>query len=366
MDKNKIQDNIVNSLSYPTHGVLDLAPRIGKTKIAIDICKKENPSRILWVTPSTQLRDVDIPNEFDKWSPELKERLTCVTYDSLNKIKGHYEKIILDEHQNVTDLNTSNLFNFNLTYDTIICLSGTPPEHYEKNEIYRKLKLKTIYHISIDKAVDLGILAPYQITVHTVKTNHIDKIERVKTRKYDFYTTERKRYQYLTKTLNDAMFNNESDERIKFMVLNRMHFIKNSITKLLVAKLLLRRFKGRTLYFASNIKQCEKLSKYVYHSKTDDTYLNKFLNNEIHILGCVNSGGVGFTFKNVDNFLIVQANSNRKGDITQKIARSLLLQPDYEANIHIICLEDTVDINWVNKVLESFDDRRITWKTIAV
>lgn len=366
MDKDKIQKRIINSLQYPAHGVLDLAPRIGKTKIGIDICLKEDPLNILWVTPSSQLRDVDIPAEFDKWAPELKERLTCVTYKSLHKIKGYYEKVILDEHQEVTDLNTSNFFTKDLTYGTILCLSGTPPEHYEKNEIYRKLKLNTLYRIDIDEAVSLGVLAPYNITVHTVKMNKIDKTERIKTKKYDFRVTEYKRYEYLNKTVNKAMFNNESDDRVKYMLLNRMRFIHNSVTKLTVAKLLLKRLKGRTLYFASSIKQCEALSDYTYHSKVDDTNLNAFLDGKIDTLGCVNSGGVGFTFKNVDNFVIIQANSNKKGDVTQKIARSLLLQVDYSANIHIICLEDTVDLNWVNKVLESFDDRKITWRKIVV
>ena len=65
--KTEIQKEIVEGLQEPSHGLLRLAPRVGKTKIGIDIIKKEKPKRILWVTPNAKLRDVDIPTEFKIW-----------------------------------------------------------------------------------------------------------------------------------------------------------------------------------------------------------------------------------------------------------------------------------------------------------
>ena len=35
--RNEIQQEIIDSLSIPSHGLLQLSPRIGKTKLGIDI-----------------------------------------------------------------------------------------------------------------------------------------------------------------------------------------------------------------------------------------------------------------------------------------------------------------------------------------
>lgn len=97
-EKSKIQKEIVDSLDMFPHGRLLLAPRVGKSKLAIDIIKKNNPDSILWVTPSAQLAEKDIPDEFDVWkATKFKKKLTTVTWMSLNKMKGHHTLIILDK-----------------------------------------------------------------------------------------------------------------------------------------------------------------------------------------------------------------------------------------------------------------------------
>ena len=72
--------------------------------------------------------------------------------------------------------------------------------------------------------------------------------------------------------------------------------------------------------FAGGIEQAEEICKNTYHSKRDDKDLQAFLEGKIDKLACVNAGGVGFTYRDVDNFVIVQVNSDGKGDATQKIA----------------------------------------------
>lgn len=97
-NRNRIQKEIVENLDLPCHGILLLSPRIGKTKIGVDILKKEKPESILWVTPSTKLRDVDIPQEFVTWKAKrLLNRTNIVCWSSLADIKGEYDKIILDK-----------------------------------------------------------------------------------------------------------------------------------------------------------------------------------------------------------------------------------------------------------------------------
>ena len=98
MSKNLIQQQIVESLPNPCHGLLNLAPRVGKTKIGIDVIKKEKSKKILWVTPNTKLRDEDIPAEFKQWkATSYLKKTDIICYASLASHKGKYDKVILDD-----------------------------------------------------------------------------------------------------------------------------------------------------------------------------------------------------------------------------------------------------------------------------
>ena len=360
MKKDDIQNEIVNNLSIPCHGLLHLAPRIGKTKIAIDIIKKEKCKSILWVTPNIDLRDKDIPEEFVIWkAKKYLKNTTIICYASLADHIGKYDKIILDEYQYITPVNSLPLFNGNIIFNSIIGLSGTEPKHIEKKELYRKLNLKTLLSISIDEAVKSELIAPYNIKVIFCRLNDKDKNVVSGNIKNPFLQTEKAKYDYLTSLIIKKKIKDEVVP--KFYYLNRMRFIYNLKSKNDFAKLLINKLKGRTLIFTGSIQQAENMSKNTYHSKSDNKDLLKFLNGSINKLACVNAGGVGFTYKNVDNFVIVQVNSDKRGDITQKIARSLVLQENYTANIYILVVKDTVDEEWLEKVLLNFNKDNITF-----
>lgn len=364
VEKNKIQKEIVEQIGADPHGLLLLSPRIGKTKIGIDIIKKQKPKSILWITPSTKLRDKDIPEEFIQWRAKTYlNKATVVCWASLSGVTGHYDIVIMDEYQDITDNNVINFFNGKITYKNIIGLSGTHPKHEEKQNLLSRLKLKVLVNISIDEAVDKGLVAPYKITVVECRLDSKTKNVKGGSKTKPFMTTEFSQYSYMTRIINAKMFSGQTVPQ--FYYLNRMRFIYNNKSKNDFAKRFVKKLRGRTLIFTGSIEKAESISKYTYHSKTDDKDYNRFQAGEINELACVNSGGVGNTYRNVDNFVIVQVNSNKKGDATQKIARSLVLQEGYEANIYILSLVNTVDEKWKDRVLADFNKDRVThvsWK----
>lgn len=356
--RHETQIEIINSLPIPCHGLLNLAPRVGKTKIGIEILRRESPikKKILWVTPSTQLRDVDLPKEFIKWKAKvLLRKVTFICYKSLADHVGEYDTIVLDEYQDITVDNTAPLFNGQIKYKNIIGLSGTHPRHEIKQLILNNLGLSIIAKMGIDEAVDKGLIADYNINIIECELDSTNKYIVAGNKDKQWLQTEKKAYEYM------------SDNILKpFMAIKRMRFIYDSPVKERVAKTLLEKLGGRRLVFCSSIEQAERLGKnevlgnLTYHSKTDKVMLDKFLNQEIDELFCVQAGGVGFTYKNVDNFIIIQANSDKKGDTTQKLARSLLSQENgYKGNIWFICLVDTKDKNWLEEALKDFDASKI-------
>jgi len=366
MSRDIIQEEIVNGLPSPCHGLLNLAPRVGKTKIAIDLIKKEKPKKILWVTPSTKLRDIDIPREFIKWKAKTYLKKTdIICYASMAKHIGMYNLIILDEYQEITIKNSAPLLDNSILWDNIIGLSGTHPKHQEKLDIYKKLNLKILTSMTIDKAIEKTLIAPYNITVINCELNKVDRYVKAGSKNKPFLQTEAGQYNYFTKSITKLLDVGRTVP--KFYYLNRMRFLYDLKSKNNFAKQFLRLLKGRTLVFTGSIKMAEYICKDTYHSKTTDIAYNKFLEGKIDKLSLVNSGGIGSTYRNVDNFLIVQVNSNKKGGATQKIARSLVLQDNYVANIYILVVKDTVDEVWVEKVLETFDKSKvkyINWKDI--
>lgn len=358
-EKSKIQDGIVDSLPTPVHGLLQLAPRLGKSRIAIKIMKEQKPKTILWVTPTTKLRDTDIPNEYATWKAKnYLKRSTIICYGSMASTKGHFDLIILDEYQDLTEGNSLPLFTGQITYNNIIGLSGTHPKHEEKNILYRRLNLKPLANLDIEEAVGRGIIADYRINVVEVKMESQEKLYEGGNAKNRFFQTESSRYEYMSRMVQKAF--GRAD--FKWKILDRMRFIHNSKSKEKAAKWLMDNLQGRRMIFCGGIDLAERLCEYTFHSKTDDKHMNAFINEEIEKIACVNAGGVGFTYRNVQNFIIGQADSDKKGLTTQKITRSMLEQgDDYVAQIWILSLIDTQDQKWVESTLASFDMSKVSF-----
>ena len=358
-EKSEIQKKIVDSLDLKPHGRLLLAPRVGKSKLIIDIIKKNNPKSILWVTPSAQLADKDIPEEFITWkAKKFVSRLTTVTWMSLNKIKGHYEMIVLDEEQFATENNTSNLVSGELSSDYTVSMTGTKTKHETKKDLYKSLNLPVLYELTINEAVDVGILANYSIKVIEIDMSSAKNIT-AGTKDKPFMTTEIAQYNYLDSSAKKAMFQKRKD--IMFRILARMRAVYDSPTKTEAAKFFMDNLKGRKLFFCASQKQAEYISEHFYHSNTSDKDVQRFIKGEIDSIAMVNAGGIGWTYKEIDHLFMVQADSDKNGTTSQKIARTLLEQKNYKATIWLLCLVGTQDEKWIESALENFDKTKVEY-----
>lgn len=359
-EKSELQKEVINAVAPGQSGRLILAPRIGKSKMIIDLIKRDKvKGDILWVTPTTKLADESIPAEFVKWkAKKYLKQLKTVTWKGLAKCEGHCGLIILDEEQFMTVNNSRPIGLGHLTADTIISMTGTESKSKDKKELYSKLKLDVLYRISINKAVDIGLLANYKIKVINIpmdKNNNIvvEYKDKATKKPKSFTTSEQKQYEYLTRKLEKSS--------TKFGIMHRRRIIGNSPSKVGAAKYIINSLEGKKLIFAVDRNQAEELCDYVYHGKTDDADLKKFISGETNKIAMVNKGGTGYTYFNIDNLIITQVDSDTNGLTSQKIARTLLEQGDYEATIWILCLEETRDVIWLNSTLESFDRSKVEY-----
>lgn len=355
--REEIQDNLLELIPSPCHGLVNVAPRVGKTRLGINIIKRDKPKSVLWVTPSVKLIEEDIPSEFKKWkATRLLKKVQFSTYMSLDKVEGEFDLVILDEYQFLTLANSESFFKGNLRCSNIIGLSGTHPKDNDKLKVLKDLDLEIVVKLDLEEAVEKGLVADYNIRVVTCQTNSVDKNIKAGTKDKPFYQTERQSYTWISNNIHRPFF-----------TIKRMRLIYDSKTKENTLIRLLALLKGqRNLVFCTTKGQADRLGGgNSYHSGTNKDKLNAFIKKEIDSLFCVNAGGTGFTYEGIDNLILLQATSDNTGSTSQKLTRTLLEQGgEYKGNIWIICLEDTKDYDWLRKALEGFNQDKIKYVSI--
>lgn len=331
--------------------------RLGKTAAVIKFLKQKKPKKILWVTPSQKLRDVDIPNEFIKWSAKrLLKKTDICCWASLSKYEGEYDYIILDEIQEITEANSVNLVN-GVLEGKIIAMTGTMPKSREKKDIMKKLNIfdKKIEITVDDVAGDL--LADYEITVWYFTLDDTNIVHTTKKgRKHTEVSWDR---------VLSAIINNPNGKKVDWAYMFRYKFLRGCESRLkaidnLKQKLFLNS-KTRGLIFYPYKKDAEQESCH-YHSSSGPDMYDKFQNEKCNILGLVQSGAIGHTYENLDHIIISTASRDKKGQTSQAMYRGLLPRKGYISQIHILCAIDTVDEKWVESTLKDRDKSKIKYK----
>lgn len=396
--KNRIQiEAEMHFVANNSWGAIYAATGSGKSKIAVNIAEtlvRQSPMtpNILLCVPTEKLRDEGWHDEFKKWEHEDVYNVmhrTC--YASLNKYVGKViDLLILDEGHNITELN-STFFDNNIVRRCIL-LTATKPRDAIKLEILEKLKIESVYELSLDDAVKLGLVAPYDITVITMTLDGDNKYIKAGRKDKPFFNTEKGQYGYLTSRVFAAPH--------KQAYIDRMQFIYNLRSKTQVAKAILEHIvpEGlRTLIFCGSKAQANEVCAYRYYSKPtppkklkegatpfklqkyEEDYAkyqamlpeyqgNKsydaFKAGEIDRMSCVAAVNEGHNFNDLDVGFIIQLNSNEK-DLIQRIGRLLRYRPGYVGKIIILCAEDTVDKDWVKKATMNLSATNIRWVELS-
>jgi superfamily II DNA or RNA helicase len=350
-------------------GLICMATGTGKSKVAIDAIKTlvgfRPESRILIVVPTAKLRDKTWKDEFAVWGAEQiwKDSVEKICYASLSKKEGsYYDLVIMDEVHNLTE-KSSDFFQYN-EVKTCMALTATPPESQLKRMLFDKYRLDMVYEITLDEAVDLGVVAPYEITVIQTELDNINANVKAGTKVRQFYVTEANNYAYYARIENSERPEDQVKVN-KFFYIRRMQFIYKLQSKLKVAQILLEKYipqDKRTIIFCGSTDHADKLAENVYHSnrKKGDTGYDNFVNQIANRLACVESLNEGDNLPNVDIAFIEQLNSNRL-DLIQRIGRILRFRVGHTGRIIILCAKNTVDAKWIKLALLGLDTNKIKW-----
>lgn len=358
MNRDEIQRVISNKIIENNwFGLVDVACRVGKTKISLDSLNKN--FKIVIIYPETNIKQSWI-NDIKRFKNKFKS-VKYSTTRSISKLKEHSDVVILDEIHTFSQKQLNDVKNYLLTYKIKSCfgLSGSLSDE-SKQEIFDILGLKTIYRYSIQQAISDKIISDYKITVISTPLN-TDKNIKIKWKGGEFFTSEKQSFDRLSSKINN--WQNYSSKQLKIMRLVRMRIIMNSKAKIeLTKKVINDNINNRLLVFCGTIDVSNGLGIPSYHSKSlSDLKKDEFLNLKGNHLAIVNKLNTGITFPKLDIAILNYYNSNTEV-MMQKISR--VMNMDYGnkiANIIIISSNEEVEKRWLSKSLSLFDSSKITY-----
>ena len=336
-------------------GILFLASRFGKCRVAINIFNKLKPTSILIAYPDSKIRE--------SWDNEFKilghdtSIVTFTTHMSLKKhIHEKYDIIVLDEIHLLSN-NQMNackeIFKLN---SKVLGLSGTL-SHSTIKTLSEELKLRVTANYTIEQAIREGVIADYEISVVKVP------LDNVTLKRYGrFFRTEKQQFDKWGRII-DAI--EEKGGNSKFARLNRMRIIQNSAAKLNKTKEFLQLYtKERILVFCGLISVADKLGIASHHSKSGNKKrFEEFLNGDINQLAVCRIGNTGVTYTPLNRIIINYFDSNSE-NLCQKLNRAMSMEydnPEKIAKIIIISTNENVELSWLRRALEFFDKSKITY-----
>lgn len=351
--RNKIQAEAVQAIKDNNwHGLVDVAPRTGKTKIGVDSIKGKGEKKIAVIYPFKPIEKswkIDI----EKW--KLGFTPILLNQRSAKKLPDDLDLLICDEGQTLTDSQICIIKS--KKPKRILILTGTISERSKKNLKYL-LNVEPIYKYSIEQAIEDKIISDYEIFIKYVDLTALER------KQYNLFSDK---FLYYKELLDDQKKLEESNLSFHTVVSykeivarKRMHLLYSVESKINAAKELINGISSRVLVFTSLTKVADRLSKHSFHSKSSKESLDLFLKEEINTLSVVNQVSMGVTFPVLKHAVIHQIQSNEELQV-QKILRTCNLEGDKKAQIYITVAKDTQDEVWLASALQGTDSKRIKY-----
>lgn len=357
-EHDKIQEEIVKKalefFKTEQRGYIDGAMRLGKIKISIEIMKRmfSRIPIVLIAYPDNKIED-SWKQELTKWAYS-NTWITFVNFRSLHKYKDEiFDFFIIDEFHDCSDNERDychQIMTKNKEIKTL-ALSGTISK-----ETKGLWGLREIAKYTTNEGIQAGILADYRINVHFV-----DLDKKIKTpNKKGKLLSEKQKYDNYTYVINT--FRNEGKDTMH-LTLSRNRLSTSSIGKMNYLKSLLKKLKDkRVIVFCGLTDVADKTYIPSYHNKSEnDDNFQKFQRGEINHLALANMGKMGVSYKDLDCVILLNATGNKE-ETAQVCNRAIKL--DYKgkvADIHIIALNEQVEISKIKNTLSMLDKNKIKY-----
>ena len=353
----------------------------GKSRCAVLACAhvlgSVVDSKMVILVPTVQLQD-QFADEFRKWDLEhCLDNVEIVCYQSAYKLKGNkYDLVLCDEVHLGLSLQYRKFF-INNTYDKLLCMTATLPEEQEYEHLLGMLA-PTVYTITLDECVSLGIVAPYNIYCKPVLLTDSEKKQYKEINNqfvyYKYQLGEFNAFDEAKRLIGDsnahpadrkaaAGFYKAMRDRKKIV-----DFAKNKITafQLLVANNIDKRilgFSGANDFTDKLVKSVSPLAM-AYHSKKSKKYketaLKSFKDGDINILCSTKALNQGLDIPDA-NLGVICGLTSKSLSMIQRIGRLIRFQEGKVGEIYILYVKDSQEEKWLKTAVSSLNN--INWLT---
>jgi superfamily II DNA or RNA helicase len=340
----------------------------GAGKTLIGLCHAEkylqevNPNaRFLVVAPGLEVFSSWKNDAQDFGKLHVLDRIEFSTYISLHKRRHHYDIIYLDESDCLREKHEPWMSEYP---GNIVGLTATPStqKHTDRYKMMEKY-YPIAYTYKPDNAIEDGVLNDYRIIVHTVSLSEELNIEKTSKTGKSWTTSEKKDYDYWTRTIDNAAHPGEL-HRLRLM---RMKTMQGFRSKEAACMKILKQTSNKCLIFANTKEQADRVCLNSYYSGNllSKSNMEMFNSGEIMQMSCVDQINRGVTIKGLNELHVLHTFANER-KFAQRLFRGLRLSKEQICTIHCYVYKDTVDVRWAKTALESFDQSKITWLEMGV
>jgi superfamily II DNA or RNA helicase len=379
-NKTKEQKKALNSWAAAGfRGSIIAGTGFGKSRCALLACdyilNRMDSPKIILLVPTLQLQDQFV-DEFHKWNLEhCLDHVEIMCYQSAYKLKNEkYDLVICDEiHLGLSE--EYRKFFINNTTDKILCMTATLPEEEEYRIILDKLA-PTVYTITLDQCVALGIVSPYEIYCMPIILTDQER-EDYKTINNNFVRCKYALGQYDAFNQAKAIIGNKNSDPEDRAVAAQFYkairerkaivdFAHNKIAKF--QHLIQTNPDKKVLVFsgANNFTDqlCESVKPLAvsYHSgktkKQRESSLNSFRDDKINILCSTKALNQGLDIPNA-NLGIICGITSKSLSMIQRVGRLIRFEEGKIGKVIILYVKDSQEEKWLKNSVKTLNN--IKW-----
>ena len=327
----------------------------------------KNGGRALVLVPTTQLQE-QFAEEFKKWGhTALLTRVDILCYQSAHKLENnHYEIVVCDEvHLGLSPVYRQ-FFKKN-TYDKLLCMTATPPEEEEYRDILKELA-PTVYTITIDQCVQMGLVAPYDIYCIPITLTDVER-QAYKKANNLFVQCKYKLGGYdAFAEANRILRGGPGDKGAAAQFFNairqRKAVVQHAENKLHVSKQIADHHAGEKILTFSGTNEFTnamgaELNGLVYHSgksqKQREKILQEFKDSEGSVLCSTKALNQGFDVPDVGIGIIAGLES-KSLPMIQRVGRLIRFKENKRGRVYILYVQDSQEEKWMDQATKSLNN----------
>ena len=333
----------------------------------------------LVLVPTNQLQE-QFKEEFIKWGYEhVLDHVDILCYASAYKLEdNHYSVVVCDEIHLGLSPEYRKFFENN-TWDRLLCMTATLPEDFEYKELLFKMA-PTVYKISLDKCVDLGLVSPYEIVCIPIELTEVEQEQYKKANNTFVYAKyclgqfgAFDRAKHIMGAGKNTASNEDKAAAAQFYrsIRQRKAVVDHADNKIAqLQKIVIRNIGEKILVFGGSNEFTNKLAEAtetfssVYHSgktkKQREKALADFRSGDKPVLCSTKALNQGFDVADA-TMAVICGLTSKALTMIQRVGRIIRYQEGKIGKIHILYVKDSQEEKWLKSSVKNLDN--VTWLT---